>query len=70
MENRVESCGAKAMTKANVSQNLSVLAHKVFTHNITAERMSNWDKTLILLATMVASRYKVLVDTEAGHSFS
>jgi len=43
MESRVESCRAKATTKANVAQHLSVLAHLVTTHNITAERISNWD---------------------------
>jgi len=70
MENRIESCRAKATTKANVAQHLSVLAHLVTTHNITAERISNWDETGFSLATMAASRSKVLVDTEAGRSLS
>ena len=70
VENRVESCRAKATTKANVAQHLSVLAHLVTTHNITAERISNWDETGSSLATLAASRSKVLVDTEAGRSLS
>jgi len=70
MENRVESCRDKPMTKADVAQHLSVLAHLVTSHNITAERISNGDDTGFSLATMAASRSKVLSDTEAGRSLS
>jgi len=70
MENCIESFRAKATTKANVAQHLSVLAHLVTTHNITAERISNWDETVFSLATMAVSRSKVLADTEAGRSLS
>jgi len=70
MENRIESCRAKAATKASVAQHLSVLAHLFTTHNITAERISNWDETGFSLTTMAVSRSKVLADTEAGRSLS
>ena len=70
MENRIESCRAKAATKASVAQHLSVLAHLFTTHNITAERISNWDETGFSLTTMAVSRSKGLADTEAGRSLS
>jgi len=70
MENHIESCRATETTKANVAQHLSVLAHLVTTHNITAERISNWGEKGFSLAIMAVSRSKVLVDTEAGRSLS
>jgi len=70
MENRIEIFLANATTTAKFAQHLSVLAHLVTTHNITAERVSNWDETGFSLSTMAVSRSTVSVDTKAGRSLS
>jgi len=70
MENRIERCRVKKSTEANVARHLCVLAHLVTTHNITAERLSNWNETEFSLAAMAVSRSEVLVDTKPGRSLS
>jgi len=70
LENRVESARARATTKANVAQHLSILAHLIKTHDLTAERISNWDETGFSLGSLAASKSKVLIDPKTGRSLS
>jgi len=67
-ENVLESVRAKAMTKENFATHFAILAHLIDKHNITPERMSNWDETGFSFGKLGASNEQVLSDPAVGQS--
>jgi len=67
-ENVLESVRARAMTKENFASHFAMLAHLIVKHDITPERMSNWDETVFSFGKLGASNEKVLSDSAVGQS--
>jgi len=69
-ENRLDATRARATTKENYGKHFSMHSHLISTHNITPDRLSNWDESGFSFEKMAAGRAKVIVCTDIGWSLT
>eukprot|EP00170_Pyropia_yezoensis_P008274 contig_34525_g8301 len=67
-ESLLESVRARAMTKANLATHFSTMAYLIQEHNITPDRMSNWDETGFSFGKLTTASKKVIMDPAVGQS--
>ena len=68
-KNRLDAARARATTKENYAH-FAILSHLLVTHNISPDRLSNWDESGFSFEKMASGRAKVIVCKDIGRSLT